>query len=143
MAEQIKEKIFPAKLDQLEPVQEFVGQELEQYNCSPRVIFQLNVAIEEIFVNIAHYAYQPDQEGSAVIRCGVGGDPLQVTIQFLDHGRPFNPLEKEDADTSLTAEERDIGGLGILMVKKSMDAVDYQYEDGKNVLTIQKNIQTK
>lgn len=143
MDKQIRQKIFPAKLDQLEPVQEFVSQELEQYDCPPRVLFQLNVAIEEIFVNIANYAYLPDQEGEAVIRCGVGGEPLQVTIQFLDHGKPFNPLEKQDADTTLSAEERDIGGLGILMVKKSMDAVDYQYEGGKNVLTIQKNIQTK
>ena len=69
-----------------------------------------------------------------------GGDPLQVTIQFLDNGKPFNPLEKEDADITLSAEEWDIGGLGILMVKKSMDAVDYEYVDGKNILTIRKNL---
>ena len=69
-----------------------------------------------------------------------GATPLQVTIQFLDNGKPFNPLEKEDADITLSAEERDIGGLGILMVKKSMDAVDYEYVDGKNILTIKKNL---
>ena len=74
------------------------------------------------------------------MRCCVGGDPLQVTIQFQDQGVPFNPLAKEDADITLTAQERQIGGLGILMVKKSMDAVRYSYEDGKNILTIQKNI---
>ena len=70
----------------------------------------------------------------------MGGSPLQITIQFLDNGKPFNPLAKEDADITLSAEEREIGGLGILMVKKSMDAVEYNYEDGKNILTIKKNI---
>ena len=133
------ERIFPARLDQLEPVQEFIREQLELYDCSPRVKFQLDVAVEEIFVNIAHYAY-PEEQGEATVRCCVGGDPLQVTIQFLDNGQPFNPLKKQDADTSLSAEERDIGGLGILMVKKSMGAVDYAYEDGKNILTIQKSI---
>lgn len=66
---------------------------------------------------------------------------MQVTIQFLDNGKPFNPLAKEDTDITLSAEERGIGGLGILMVKKSMDAVDYAYENGSNVLTIKKSIQ--
>ena len=124
----------------MEPVQEFIGEQLEQYSCSPKVKFQLDVAVEEIFVNIAHYAYLPEQEGEATVRCCVGGSPLQVTIQFLDHGKPFNPLAKKDADITLSAEERDIGGLGILMVKKSMDAVDYSYEEGKNILTIKKSI---
>ena len=134
------EKIFPAALDQLEQVQAFIAQQLEGYPCSGRAKFQLDVAVEEIFVNIAHYAFSPDQHGEATVRCSVGGSPLQVTIQFLDNGTPFNPLAKEDADTSLSAEERQIGGLGILMVKKSMDAVDYAYEDGKNILTIKKSI---
>ena len=134
------ERIFPARLDQLEPVQEFIGEQLEQYDCSPSAKFQLDVAVEEIFVNIAHYAYAPEQNGEATIRCCVVGEPLQVTIQFMDHGKPFNPLAREDADISLPAEDREIGGLGILMVKKSMDQVDYAYEDGKNILTIKKNI---
>ena len=96
--------------------------------------------MEEIFINIAHYAYQPGQNGTATVRCCVGGDPLQVTIQFLDSGKPFDPLAREDADTTLSAEDRGIGGLGILMVKKSMDAVGYAYENGSNVLTIKKNL---
>ena len=75
----------------------------------------LDVAVEEIFINIAHYAYQPGQNGTATVRCCVGGDPLQVTIQFLDSGTPFAPLAREDADTTLSAEDRGIGGLGILM----------------------------
>lgn len=80
----------------------------------------IDVSIEEIFVNIVRYAYPPGQQGEAVIRCGVGGEPLKVTIQFVDRGKPFNPLAKEDADITLSAEERGIGGLGILMVKKSI-----------------------
>lgn len=134
------ERIFPAEPEQLEPVQRFVEEQIERYDCSARVRFQLDVAVEEIFINIAKYAYRPGQAGQAAVRCCVGGDPLQVTIQFQDQGVPFNPLAKEDADISLSAQERQIGGLGILMVKKSMDAVRYSYEDGKNILTIQKNI---
>lgn len=134
------EREFLAALDQLEPVQDFIMAQLERFDCSPKVQFQLSVAVEEIFVNIAHYAYQPGQDGRATVRCCIQEDPLQVTIQFLDNGKPFNPLAKQDADTTLSAEERDIGGLGILMVKKSMDAVDYEYEGGKNILTIRKSI---
>ena len=134
------ERIFPASPDQLEQVQAFIAEQLKGYPCSGKVKFQLDVAVEEIFVNIARYAYHPEQIGEATVRCCVGGSPLQVTIQFLDNGKPFNPLAKEDADITLSAEERKIGGLGILMVKKSMDAVDYTYEDGKNVLTIKKSI---
>lgn len=134
------ERIFPATQEQLGPVQAFIAEQMERYSCPSKVKFQLDVAVEEIFINIAHYAYCPGQTGEATVRCCVGGDPLQVTIQFLDNGKPFNPLAKQDADTTLSAEERGIGGLGILMVKKSMDAVDYTYEDGKNILTIQKSI---
>ena len=134
------ERIFPASQDQLGPVQDFIAEELERCDCPPRVKFQIDVAVEEIFINIAHYAYQPEQGGTATIRCSVGGDPLQVVIQFLDSGKPFDPLAKKDADTTLSAEERGIGGLGILMVKKSMDAVDYTYSEGKNILTIKKSL---
>ena len=132
-------RTFPAALEYLEQVQDFIDEQLEQHDCPMKAKFQLDVAVEEIFVNIAHYAYHPEV-GEATVRCCVGGSPLQVTIQFLDRGKPFNPLAKEDADTTLSAEDRDIGGLGILMVKKSMDAVDYTYENGKNILTIKKNI---
>ena len=133
------EQIFDATQDQLEQVQRFVEQELEKYNCSSKVLFQLTVAVDEIFINIVHYAYNP-QVGKTTVRCCVDGDPPQVTVQFLDNGKPFNPLAKEDADITLSAEERSIGGLGILMVKKSMDAVDYTYENGSNVFTIKKKI---
>lgn len=129
----------PATLEQLETVQAFIAEELETANCSMKAEMQIQIAVEEIYVNIAHYAYNPEA-GEATVRCSVGGDPIQVMIQFLDHGKPFNPLDKEDADITLSAEERQIGGLGILMVKKSMDQVAYAYEDGKNILTIKKTL---
>ena len=94
--------------------------------------------MEEIFVNIAHYAYPPDQTGWALIRCLVEQDPLRSQVQFVEGGVPFNPLAKKDADITLSAEERHIGGLGILMVKRSMDAADYVYSGGNNILTLTK-----
>jgi anti-sigma regulatory factor (Ser/Thr protein kinase) len=133
------ERTFPACQSQLESVQRFIRDQVTGYQCSDKVRFQLEVAVEEIFVNIANYAYQPG-EGEAVVRCSVEENPLQVTIQFLDHGKPFNPLLRENMDITLSAEKRRIGGLGILMVKKSMDAVQYEYRDGKNILTIKKNL---
>ncbi len=127
----------PATLEQLESVQKFIGWHLEAADCPPKTEIQIQVAVEELYVNIAHYAYGP-QGGWATIRCAVEASPRRIVIQFRDRGKPFNPLAKEDADTTLTAEERQIGGLGILMVKKSMDAVRYDYVGGQNVLTIEK-----
>ena len=135
----MKELTVPATLEELETVQDFIEGELETYGCPMKTMLQVSVAVEEIYVNIAHYAYHPEI-GEATIRCAVGGDPLQVTIQFLDSGKPFDPLAKPDADITLSAEERQIGGLGILMVKKTMDDVVYEYKDGCNVLTLKKNI---
>ncbi len=135
----MKELTVPATLEKLEAVQAFIEAELEANDCPMKVMMQISIAVEEIYVNIAHYAYHPEI-GEATVRCQVGGNPLHVTIQFLDSGKPFDPLAKPDADTTLSAEERSIGGLGILMVKKSMDDVDYTYEDGKNILTIRKTL---
>ena len=103
------------------------------------VQMQVELAVEEIFVNIANYAYHPEL-GEAEVDVDAGGDPPTVTIRFLDHGKPFNPLEREDVDVTAAAESRSIGGLGILLVKKSMDDVEYSYEDGKNILTIRKKL---
>lgn len=136
------EKCFPAALDQLEPVQMFVLEQLKNYSYSERIRAQLDVAVEEIFVNIARYAYPPDQPGWARIRCHVDRAPPRITIQFIDRGIPFNPLKKKDADITLSAEQRQIGGLGILMVKRSMDQIHYLYEDGQNILTLVKNLNT-
>ena len=133
----MKELILQASVEYLEDVQEFVRGEMEVADCSLKVMSQVEIAVEEIYVNIAHYAYSSG-EGDVAIRCDVSKDAANITIQFLDEGTPFNPLEKKDADTSLSAEERSIGGLGILMVKKLMDEVTYRYEEGRNILTIVK-----
>ena len=135
----MKEITLPATLENLASVQSFIEEELEAADCPVKAMMQISIAVEEIYVNIARYAYNPEV-GEATVRCAVGDDPLQVTIQFLDSGRPFDPLAKPDTDTSLSAEERDIGGLGILMVKKSMDDVQYRYEDGCNILTLKKHL---
>ena len=128
-----------AKTEALDTVTDFVEEKLASYECPMRTMLQLRLAIEEIFVNIASYAYSP-QEGDAEIRCEVLEDPLRVVIQFLDSGKPFDPLAREDADTSEEGLMSREGGLGILLVKNTMDDVQYSYADGKNILTIQKKL---
>ena len=127
----------PAAIEQLDAVLDFINAELEANECPMKAQVSIAIAVEEIFVNIAHYAYHP-VEGDATVCIEVGGEPLGVTVQFLDGGTPYNPLEKADPDITLSAEEREIGGLGIFMVKKSMDSIDYRYEADKNILTIRK-----
>ncbi len=133
----MKELNIEAKTENLDQVIEFVKECLEKYDCSDRILTQLIIAIEEIFVNVAHYAYG-QKEGRATVRIEVKENPLSVVISFLDNGVPYNPLEKPDPDITLSAEQRQIGGLGIFMVKKSMDAVAYEYKEGQNILTITK-----
>ena len=135
----MKDITVDATVENLEVVQNFVSQELEEQGCSMKVMMQIEIAVEEIYVNIVHYAYNPEV-GKATIRCEVTDDPMQVIIQFLDSGTPFDPLAKADPDITLSAEERGIGGLGIFMVKQSMDEVNYEYVEGKNVLTIRKTL---
>ena len=129
----------PATLEKLSDVTAFLEQHLEEAGCAMKAQMQINVAAEEIYVNIAHYAYAPGT-GHATINLTIDGDPKHATITFSDSGRPFNPLEKEDPDVSLPVEERDIGGLGIFMTKKTMDDVRYEYRDGRNILTLVKEI---
>ena len=136
-AVQMDSLTVPAELEQLQAVQDFIEQHLRTANCSTKAEIAIQVAVEELYVNIAHYAYAPGH-GEATIRCGVGSSPKKITIQFEDAGVPFDPLAKKDADISLSADEREIGGLGILMVKKSMDHMEYERRDGKNILTIEK-----
>lgn len=128
-----------AKTENLEEVLGFVDRHLETMDCSLKVSVQIDVAVEELFVNIAHYAYSPGT-GSATIGVEILKDPAAIAITFTDRGKPFDPLAKEDPDITLSAEERQIGGLGIYMVKKSMDEVVYEYRDGQNILRIKKNL---
>ncbi len=137
--EKESEITLKANLDNLDDVIGFIDGFLEKNGCPVKTQMQIDVAAEEIFVNIAHYAYSGG-EGDATIRIKKEDNPQSVQISFIDSGIPFNPLEKEDPDVGLSADEREIGGLGIFMVKKSMNELKYRYEDGKNILTIIKNI---
>ena len=128
-----------AEVDNLPEVQRFVKDRLAAAGCGPRIIMQTNVAVEEIFVNIANYAYAP-KEGMATVRIEVGGDPLAVSIMFIDGGKPFDPLAMKDPDITLPAEERNSNDLGIFIAKNVMDDVGYEYKNGKNILTIKKNV---
>lgn len=133
----MKKIIVQATIDNLPRVQQFIEAEMEEKECSMKGQMQVSIAAEEIYVNIARYAYASDT-GEARISCDIQGVPPTVRISFEDEGVPFNPLLVEEADTTLSAEERKIGGLGILMVRKSMDEVLYEYKDGRNILTLVK-----
>jgi serine phosphatase RsbU (regulator of sigma subunit)/anti-sigma regulatory factor (Ser/Thr protein kinase) len=135
----MKQLKVKADTSELDKVLTFADAILEELGCSPKAQMQIDIAIEEIFVNIAHYAY-PEGEGDAVISVGADTAAGGVQIVFEDEGIQYDPLQNEDPDITLSAEDRPIGGLGIFMVKKSMDEVSYEYKDGKNCLTIKKNI---
>ena len=133
------ELTLSATLENVLKVTEFVDEQLEAHGCSMKAQTQIDIAIDELFSNIANYAYNPEV-GPATVRVSVEGDPLTVTILFIDRGVPYNPLEKEDPDIGLSAEERQIGGLGIFMVKRLMDDMTYEYRDGQNILMIRKTV---
>ena len=131
----MKELEIEALTENLPQVLAFVDEQLEAADCPMKIQIQLDIAVEEIFVNIAHYAYAPET-GKAMVRIETLADPPSVDITFIDNGVPYDPLAKADPDITLSAEERQIGGLGIFMVKKSMDDVKYEYLDGHNILTL-------
>ncbi len=131
------ELTLEAKLDNLDQVLAFVDKFLEESDCPPKPQMQIDVAVEELFVNIARYAYAPNT-GSMTIR--IEKDPQGVSITLIDRGMPFDPVAKLDPDVTLSAEERQIGGLGIFMVKKSMDSMEYKHENGQNILMVRKKI---
>lgn len=135
----MKELTIDASLENIEKVTAFVNEQLESLDCPVKAQMQIDIAIDELFGNIAHYAYDPET-GPATIRVEVQEEPLSVVITFIDNGVPYDPLAREDPDTSLSAEERQIGGLGIYMVKKSMDEITYAYQNGQNILTIKKSL---
>ena len=123
----------------LAEVQTFVEERLEAVDCPMKALMQINVAVEEIFVNIASYAYVPEK-GKAKVRVEISDEPVSVTITFEDRGIPYDPVAREDPDVTLPASQRDIGGLGIFMTKQIMDDVAYEYRDGQNILTLKKRL---
>ena len=135
----MKELNIAATVENIETVTDFVNEQLESLDCPMKAQMQIDIAIDELFGNIAHYAYNPEI-GQATVRVEVIEEPLSVVITFIDNGVPYDPLAKADPDTTLSADEREIGGLGIYMVKKSMDEIAYEYKDGHNILKIKKNL---
>ena len=129
------EKIFPAEINELAAVTVFLEEELDKAEASPKLMVTFAVALEELFVNVAHYAY-PGSKGTVKIGIDTSGD--SIVVQLTDSGIPFDPVAMPDPDITESAEERKIGGLGIYMVKKSMDSMTYEYKDNQNILTISK-----
>lgn len=133
----MEELTIAAKVENLPTVTEFITSSLEEKDCSIKIIMQMELVIEEIFVNVASYAYRPNI-GPVTISRKFDDAPPAVIITFTDSGTPFNPLEREDPDTNAGIEERKIGGLGIFLIKKNVDDIFYERKDGKNILTIKK-----
>lgn len=131
-----------ATVEKLNTVMGFVEEHLEKYGCPVKAQMQVALAVEEIYVNIARYAYNPEV-GPATIQVEVHESPLEVVITFMDNGKPYDPLAKDDPDIALAVEDRDIGGLGIFMVKQTMDDVHYEYKEGRNILRIRKRLSEK
>ena len=132
-------KTFPAKVEALSDVLGFVDRTLELYECPMKTQVAICVAIEEVFVNVAHYAYGGG-EGDVTLGIGFDEGSRTITFRMADKGVPFDPLAKPDPDITLSAEDREIGGLGIFITKKTMDEVTYAYENDENILTMIKKI---
>ena len=128
-----------ATIENVEKVTDFINAELDKLGCSSKAKAEIDVAIDELFSNIANYAYNPEI-GKATVKFEVQDNPQAVVITFMDNGKPFDPLLKQDPNIALAAEDRDIGGLGIFMVKKTMDSVEYEYKDNHNILKIKKHL---
>ena len=135
----MKEMTLEATVNNIPRVTDFVNAELEALDCPMKAQMQIDIAIDELFGNIAQYAYDP-LTGPATVRVEVGEDPMAVIITFIDHGKPYDPLATREPDITLNAEEREIGGLGVFLVKKTMDEITYEYKNGQNILRIKKTM---
>lgn len=135
----MREMTLAATVENIGVVTDFVNEQLQTLDCPMKAQLQIGVAIDELFGNIAHYAYAP-QVGEATVRVELVQDPRSVIITFMDEGIPYDPLSSADPDTSLSAEERSIGGLGVFMVRKIMDEMTYRREAGRNILSVRKRI---
>ncbi|HAO30755.1 MAG TPA: ATP-binding protein [Treponema sp.] len=125
--------------ENLSAVNDFIHEAAAPFNPPEATMLKVDLAVEELFVNIAHYAYAPDT-GNVTIECSVSESPATISISLIDSGIPYNPLEKEDPDITQKLEDRAIGGMGIFLTKQYMDNISYNYTDGKNKITIQKKL---
>ena len=135
----MKEMTIPATVENIEKVTDFVNGQLEEIDCPIKAQMQIDIAIDEIFGNIAYYAYTP-KTGEATVQVEIKNFPERLELTFIDKGIPYNPLENKDPDVTLDIEKRKIGGLGIFLVKEMMDEVSYEYADGQNILKLKKNL---
>ena len=135
----MKEITVDATIENMNTVTAFVDDFLDQIACPMKSRIQINIVIDEIFGNICHYAYK-DSVGSVTVRVESGNTPKAVFLTFTDNGIPYNPLETEDPDITLSSEERKIGGLGIYLVKKNMDEMKYEYVNQQNRLWMEKRL---
>ena len=133
----MKELTLEATIENITPVTEFVNAQLASVGCEVKTQRLIDVALDELFSNIALYAYTP-QTGRVTVRVVIHQDLRTAEISFIDEGKPYNPLTHEDPVSGLTCKERKMGGFGIYIVKKSMDDIRYEYSDGHNVTTIVK-----
>jgi sigma-B regulation protein RsbU (phosphoserine phosphatase) len=136
----VRRLCLKADVAELDELQSFIGKRLRAFACPEKTYKQVEVCVEEIFVNIANYAYSPGSgEVDVEVSSSFLGEEVRVSIVFSDRGRPYNPLEHDDPDINLPFEEKPVGGLGILIVKRMMDSIQYRYEDGRNRLEISKS----
>ena len=135
----MQELNLEASVANIPAVTDFVNAILEELDCPMKAQMQIDVAIDELFSNIAQYAYAPGT-GPATVRIETEQDPPAVILTFIDQGMPFDPLAMEDPDITAPAEKRSIGGLGVFLVKKTMDDMRYERMDGQNILQIKKRI---
>ncbi|MBR4025234.1 MAG: SpoIIE family protein phosphatase [Firmicutes bacterium] len=136
----MKEMTLEATVGNIPIVTDFINTELEALECPMKAQIQIDIAVDELFGNIAQYAYDP-LTGPATVRVEVDDDPMAVIITFIDHGKPYDPLAGKEPDITLNAEDREVGGLGVFLVKKTMDEITYEYKNGQNILKIRKNMQ--
>jgi len=133
----MKELTVAATVENIQVVTDFINEQLEASACPMKAQMQIDVAVDEIFGNIAHYAYG-EKTGMATVGIEVEDNPQAAVITFTDSGVPYDPLTQPEPDITLSADEREIGGLGIFMVKKTMDEITYEYRDGRNILRVKK-----
>ena len=132
-----EELLIEAVVDNLDDVNLFVHKFIEQVEVSKRTLMQLDLIVEEIFVNISNYAYAPNI-GLVKILLNIETTPLAILLTFIDSGIPYNPLEKSDPNVHLSIDDRQIGGLGIFLTKNLVDDISYQFVDGQNILQLTK-----
>ena len=130
---------LPATTENIEVATDFINEILESVDCPIRTQMQLDIALDELMSNVARYAYAP-QTGDITVSVEIADEPRRAVLTLTDNGVPYDPLQKEDPDITLSAEERQIGGLGIFIVKNAMDEMRYCYKDNQNIVTIIKNL---